>query len=693
MVTAAATDSQQKGARSAVGPTVQSASNTAAEIFYVANINNTGETVTLTFSGTGTVTSSACVMVEYSGADTNYPLDSVSAGYSTGTNQTAFLDSGNAAPANSNLLVFAVGFIDAQATSGLAAGSGFTSRLSSNVGTGTAIAEDTANSPISGNNVLQRATACLEVVSGTCPGTAVGDWLMQMAIFRDASWTVAGGWNPARPGRIRYADQFPGIDIGDQINHAAADLLSTGGEIDIAIPASGGCYQFATPIVINGPIIIRGLGSSPSVCLIFTGSLSSSGTALTMTCGTTLSVSGCGLSNLQLLGQCINEACAGNTSVGVLLNTNGTNFFGQNLLIGRQNSSPAITGCSTSCSFFVGLEVAGTNGIGNGTCTHCTIFGANTDVDFVNGQENWQWYGGFLAQGGTALLLGGTGVADYYFYGVSFDDNVLAISEPNSNNSALWCFGCHFENSGKGVAANYVSQGTSGQVYLYGGEMLDDCPSSGTGACNGTLTQMVTVGGFYFSAFGTTVSSSGQDITQVVMASNFVGLELHFNEFNPPPVIAADYNTTYNGAPVIDCPINSHYPCRYSLPLTLANGGLNMTNLLISTTAPTIGGTGCSGGSGWGTSPLVATTNGTAAFTVGVGTGGTASCGNLSMPAAQNGWNCQVQDYTHPAGNFTQEINNSAKSVTFTNYAYSGGSWVATPWSSGDVLLVNCSGR
>jgi len=180
---------------SAVGPTLQSASNTAAQIFYATNIQgHSNDPVTVTFSSAPT--SSNCVIVEYGGLDQNYPLDSVSAGYSTSGNPTSLLDSGNAAPANSNLLVFGGGFIDAQAMAGLQAGSGFTTIQSNNVGTGTAITEDTASHPISGNNTLQRATACLEVVSGTCPGSTHGDWVMQMAVFRDASWTVGEGWSP-----------------------------------------------------------------------------------------------------------------------------------------------------------------------------------------------------------------------------------------------------------------------------------------------------------------------------------------------------------------------------------------------------------------------------------------------------------------------------------------------------------------
>jgi hypothetical protein len=151
----------------AVGPTLQSASNTYAQIFYAKNITNTGsggDAVTVTYSGSAD--SSGCVFVEYQGADQNYPLDSVSAGYSTSGNPTGLLDSGNAAPANSNLLLFGGGTID----SGTAVhGIGF-SDVQKNVGS------ITEQMLVSGNNTLQRATAGLSIAGS-------GNWVMQMAAF------------------------------------------------------------------------------------------------------------------------------------------------------------------------------------------------------------------------------------------------------------------------------------------------------------------------------------------------------------------------------------------------------------------------------------------------------------------------------------------------------------------------------
>ena len=110
------------------------------------------------------------------------------------------------------------------------AGQLFSSILSHSIGSGSAIIEQNSN-PISGNNVLQRATACLSMIV-PCPATTVGNWVMQMAVFRDASWTVSGGWSPARPAQVRYADQFPGSTADAQIANAIADLGATGGIVE-----------------------------------------------------------------------------------------------------------------------------------------------------------------------------------------------------------------------------------------------------------------------------------------------------------------------------------------------------------------------------------------------------------------------------------------------------------------------------
>jgi hypothetical protein len=67
----------------------------------------------------------------------------------------------------------------------------------------------------------------------------------------------------------------------------------------------------------------------------------------------------------------------------------------------------------------------------------------------------------------------------------------------------------------------------------------------------------------------------------------------------------------------------------------------NTTNgtLLVSHTAPTIS-------SGFGTSPSIVASNGTASFQINVGTGGVATTGVIGLPTATTGWVCTCEDVT-----------------------------------------------
>lgn len=103
--------------------------------------------------------------------------------------------------------------------------------------------------------------------------------------------------------------------------------------------------------------------------------------------------------------------------------------------------------------------------------------------------------------------------------------------------------------------------------------------------------------------------------------------------------------------------------------------------LAVSATAPTIS-------SGFGTTPSVTANNGTAAFRINVGTGGTATNGVVGLPTAANGWNCFASDITTPAtGHTIKQTATSTTSVTLTNYNNAG---TATAWTASDIIIVNC---
>lgn len=113
-----------------------------------------------------------------------------------------------------------------------------------------------------------------------------------------------------------------------------------------------------------------------------------------------------------------------------------------------------------------------------------------------------------------------------------------------------------------------------------------------------------------------------------------------------------------------------------------ATGGYSVASTLCSSTAPTI--------SGFGTSPSVPSNNGTCAFTINVGTGGTASTGTVTLPAAATGWVCTAQDVTTPASYITSQTGGTTTTATFTNYSRTTG--LATAWTASDILRVSCMG-
>ena len=107
-------------------------------------------------------------------------------------------------------------------------------------------------------------------------------------------------------------------------------------------------------------------------------------------------------------------------------------------------------------------------------------------------------------------------------------------------------------------------------------------------------------------------------------------------------------------------------------------------NLLASKTAPTIA-------SGFGTSPSIPFSNGTAAFYVDVGSGGTASLGSINMNvAAPHYWSCSVTIDNDDLGTGKQTIFASVAGqfLYFEHVTISTGA--ITPWVSNDIFFVNC---
>lgn len=112
-----------------------------------------------------------------------------------------------------------------------------------------------------------------------------------------------------------------------------------------------------------------------------------------------------------------------------------------------------------------------------------------------------------------------------------------------------------------------------------------------------------------------------------------------------------------------------------------ASGSVKFPNLLISGTAPTIS-------SGFGTTPSVTHNNGTASFSINVGTGAAATSGVVGLPTASNGWSCYASDTgTTPTGQ-TEPTASSTTTVTLTNFSRTTG--VAIAWTASEIIQVSC---
>lgn len=112
-----------------------------------------------------------------------------------------------------------------------------------------------------------------------------------------------------------------------------------------------------------------------------------------------------------------------------------------------------------------------------------------------------------------------------------------------------------------------------------------------------------------------------------------------------------------------------------------ATTSLAVTNIVMSATAPTAT-TFC-------TSPSIAANNGTAAFTINVGTSCATSTGTLTMPAATTGWVCDFHDVTTPASYKPDQTGGTTTTVTLTNYTRTTG--VAANWVASSVIRAQCS--
>jgi len=106
------------------------------------------------------------------------------------------------------------------------------------------------------------------------------------------------------------------------------------------------------------------------------------------------------------------------------------------------------------------------------------------------------------------------------------------------------------------------------------------------------------------------------------------------------------------------------------------------SGIIFSSTAPTIA-------SGFGSTPSIISSNGTAAVTIHVS--GTPGSGVLTYPAATTGWTCTANQVTVNSTSFlTTAFATSSTTVALQAYSSSGST---STWANNDFITVQCVGR
>jgi hypothetical protein len=305
-----------------------------------------------------------------------------------------------------------------------------------------------------------------------------------------------------------------------------------------------------------------------------------------------------------------------------------------------------------------------------------------------------------------------------------------------------------FPGPGNGTVIGPVSS-TNGDLSCFNGttgQLLEDCGLHGTFANQNYATPPaiggVTPNAGSFSTLSATGTVSGAGITSLFASPPAIGgtapaaanfttgaftgqITSTLSTGTPPFVVASTTNVANLNA-------SSLNGATFGSPGAIggtAPGSAAFTSLSASSTVsgsgfstylaspPSIGGTAAANGSfttldlntalqingvvaesgtapviasGFGTSAAIVASNGTAAFTLNVGTSNTGT-GVLTMAAASHGWACHVNDITTKGANVatTQVTATSTTSVTVQNYS---DAMATHDWTDSDVLQFQCTG-
>lgn len=295
---------------------------------------------------------------------------------------------------------------------------------------------------------------------------------------------------------------------------------------------------------------------------------------------------------------------------------------------------------------------------------------------------------------GTNVALTSTSTAS----GNAFANNFRVTATP-SGNTAMSYYGLYGAANAFDKVANVYSHGLTGaflQANNGGVGVIDDVFGVVGDARNygeGTVSNL-SAGWFFvdneysvISGIMAGVTVKAENYGETVPSLRLVDLSL---DANADSGVLTDTYGVYIGDVTSGTQTNQAYGLYQADPNARNHFAGNTTlaqnvayaALAVSATAPTVA-------SGFCTSPVLSTPNGTAAFVLTVGTSCSASTGTLTMPEAANGWACYLVNTTDP-GDIPVQTGGTTTTVTVENYSRTSG--MAANFTDSDVLRVLCTG-
>jgi hypothetical protein len=297
--------------------------------------------------------------------------------------------------------------------------------------------------------------------------------------------------------------------------------------------------------------------------------------------------------------------------------------------------------------------------------------------------ENTSWdhvqFGGNGSKSvGTIMLDGGPNGVEDSFKDCSLDGVVVNIN----GRTVVRAFfeTTHFELTtglGSQTADFITTSGGAGHfVVVSGGEFVEDVRSNRTRFINHGVGNLRLLNNAFYPA---------EHLAQIVNATGTAATEI----YGPLALHTAELLGGTSTGGTIVCVNN--LGCKYNSGIATSAGVASASflmyqlGLVMSNTAPTIS-------SGFGTSAFVAQNNGTPAFTINVGGGGSATNGVIRLAQAASGWVVDCADLTTQSATvfITKQIASSQTTATIANFSTSG---AQAPWAANDILSCKAMAR